>query len=192
MRYTGALVSILFVLGCGESHDLGDEDAGPDVGDLAACEVPSDCVVVPESCCGSCGAATRGDAIAVHRDRTGDWRGMACGDDMGCPACFMQQDPTLVATCEAGHCAVVDLQTHPATECASADDCRVRAAECCECGATVEPGTLIAISDEGAFGPLVCDPGMGCPECLPMYPPEVSAACEAGRCVAVGPRDGEP
>lgn len=174
------LVSLVLLTACSGSHSPGSD--GGAVG-YDECAMPTDCVVVPASCCGSCGAATRMDSVAVSRTRRDDYRTSVCGDDLGCPACFMEQDPTLVATCEAGRCGVVDVQLHAATECADASDCRVRAVECCECGATISPGTVIATSDPGAFEALVCDPGTGCPECAPIYPPEYQAFCETGRCV---------
>jgi len=175
----------LLLVACSGSHTGGDDAGSTEPFD--ECSVPTDCVVVPASCCGSCGAASRGDAVAVNTARTSAHRASACGDDADCPACFAEPDPTLVATCEAGRCAVVDLQAHPSTECAAATDCRVRAVECCECGATISPSTVVAISDPGAFEPLVCEPGMGCPECAPVYPDDLVAACEAGRCVVNGP-----
>jgi len=46
---------------------------------------------------------------------------------------------------------------------------------------------LVSISDESLFQPLVCDPLQACPECAPVYPPEYSADCSGGHCVAKGP-----
>ncbi|MEZ4338455.1 MAG: hypothetical protein R3B82_17685 [Sandaracinaceae bacterium] len=175
-------IGALLLTGCPSSHGM-DEDAGGVVYD--ECSAPSDCVVVPASCCGSCGAATRGDAIAVATDRASAYRTSACGADTGCPACFMEPDPTLVATCTAGRCAVVDLAMHAATECTVSADCRVRAAECCECGATITESTVVAVSDGAAYEALVCDPGMGCPECEPLYPDTIGATCEGGRCAII-------
>jgi hypothetical protein len=142
-------------------------------------------VLVSISCCGSCGAVVRGDATAVSRANVAAHRMDACPDDAACPACLMDQDPTLLATCEAGRCVVVDLQAHAATSCASSDDCRVRAVECCECGASITASTVVAVSDSSALEGLVCDPGTGCPECLPDYPDDFGASCEGGRCVMV-------
>jgi hypothetical protein len=141
--------------------------------------VNSDCLVVPASCCGACGAATRTDSIAVNRSRASDYRTSACGDDIGCPACFMPQDPTLVPTCAAGRCEVVDLHLHPSAACADATDCRLRTQTCCECGGDTGPEGLISIRVDGEadYTALVCDPTMGCPECLPMYPTDAVASC---------------
>lgn len=181
---TRALLAALgaVLVACSSTHAPGDDGS---VDDLDTCSVPADCVVVPASCCGSCGAATRGDAVAVSVARVSDHRSSVCGDDLGCPACFMEPDPTLLATCDAGHCALVDLQTHPATECAVASDCRVRAAECCECSATISESTVVAVADAAAFEALVCEPGAGCPECAPVYPDTFGATCDGGRCAMI-------
>ncbi|MFW5921170.1 MAG: hypothetical protein ACOCUS_04965 [Polyangiales bacterium] len=201
MRVHAAVLALLFALasaGCGSSHgpgdggggrdgggtdgggtDAGHDGGGIDAGDgVRACEVPSDCIVVPESCCGSCGAATRGDAIALAADRADDYRTSVC-EGMGCPACFMQQDPTLLATCNAGVCEVVDLHEHPSAACDSDDECRVRTRDCCECGGDTSRAGLVAIraDGEGDFTSVVCDPMIGCPECAPVYPEEASAVC---------------
>lgn len=182
MRSSPAILSVFLLLACTDSHSPGESDAGARWDE---CALPSECVVVPASCCGACGVATRGDAIAVHRARVSEHRASVCGDDFGCPACAGVPDPTLVATCDAGRCVVVDLQVHAATECETAGECRVRASECCECGATIGPSSVVAVSDGSAYEALVCDPGMGCPECAPDYPDTLSAICEDARCRVV-------
>jgi len=193
---------LLMLAGCESSHSPGDgggrtdgpvRDSGRDsaVGDGGsdpfACAGPSECIVVPASCCGSCGAATRGDAVAVNVARSSDYRRPMC-DGVGCPACFMEQDPSLVATCRAGRCEVADLHTEPAAECSSDGDCRVRTRDCCECGGDVSRAGIIAIATSHIvdYEALVCDPGTACLECAPVYPAEVSAVCSsAGFCDVV-------
>jgi hypothetical protein len=181
----GALVACVMAA-CSTQHDVVDPDAGVP-GDLQACDVSPECIVVPESCCGSCGAATRGDAIAVNVDRADVYRTVVCEGTGACPACFLQQDPTLVATCLAGQCAVVDLEDHPVTECEHDDDCRVRTRDCCECGGDTSPAGLIALrvgEAEQQYADLVCDPDDPCPECAPLLPEDATAFCSsAGRCV---------
>lgn len=192
--FYAAPVAILLFAACGASHTPGDagsadggRDGGPvDGGDLAACSVPTDCVVVPASCCGSCGAATRGDAIALNVTRANEYRTSVC-DGLGCPACFMEQDPTLIATCQASRCVVVDLYEHAAAACTGDDECRIRTVDCCECGGDITRAGIIAIrrDSEGPFSSLVCDPGWACPECAPTYPSEVVPVCHEGHCRAV-------
>lgn len=170
----------LAVLAFGCTDD--DDPVGPDAGDYAACSVPSDCLVVPASCCGSCGAPTRGDAIAVARDRAGAYRSGACDDDQGCPACApLFLDPTLVATCRDQRCELIDLHDHEASACEADDDCRVRTPDCCPCGGDTEPGRLLGVSSESDYASLVCDPDQACPECAPVYPSEVTVRCAAAR-----------
>jgi hypothetical protein len=104
-----------------------------------------------------------------------------------CPGCFQPQDPTLLATCEAGKCVVVDLLTHPSTSCGEASHCRVRTDACCECGGPMDPEHLIAVSTvaSAAYDPLVCDPGTACAGCAPVYPP-VTLDCVDGHCQITG------
>jgi hypothetical protein len=154
--------------------------------DFFACDVSSDCIVVPESCCGSCGAPTRGDAVAINAALAGEHSRAACGENTGCPACApLFIDPTLAATCRDQRCELVDLREHPVTACTRDDDCKVRTPDCCECGGDTEPGRLLGIasSAEREYGELVCGPEQACPECAPIYPPEVTVACNAsGHC----------
>jgi len=180
-------IGALALVGCSDSHGAGGDGGGEDAGGtsgLDLCETPDDCVVVPASCCGTCGEPTRGDAVALNRASASTYRDMACGDDFACPACAGMPDPTLLATCEANRCVVVDLQAHVSTECGSDADCRVRTADCCECGGATDPASMVAIAidDAAAFEALVCGGDFGCPECAPAYPASYSAVCDAGRC----------
>lgn len=154
---------------------------------FSRCTRSSECIVAPASCCGFCGAATRGDAIGLNESRADEYRTSVC-DGRGCPACYSAPDPTLVSTCGDGTCAVIDLHEHPSAACTSDSDCRIRTQGCCECGGTTSPGTLIAVSDPGLYTSLVCDPGQSCPECAPLYPPEVVPRCTSGHCTAEDPR----
>jgi len=172
---------------CGGSTDVGGT-GGSDAGTAYdSCEVNSDCVISSASCCGQCGAATRDDIIALAKDAVGAYGSAKCGDAFGCPACYMAQDASLIATCSNGHCAVVDLLVHDSTSCAVATDCRIRTNVCCECGGPTDGEHLVAISNESLFQPLVCDPLQACPECAPVYPSEYSADCSGGHCIAKGP-----
>ena len=163
----------------------------PDVdasADLWACEVSSDCMIVPESCCGACGTPTRGDAIAIARNKASDWNAVACPGDLECPTCDAVIDPTLVARCSAQTCVLVDLQQHRATECTSDDQCRVRTPDCCECNGDTHEGRLLAVASENAYRDLVCDPQQACDGCAPVYPEEATATCQSGRCVITDER----
>lgn len=188
-RFVGGLslvVAITWLGSCGGSTDIGG--TGGDAGTAYdVCEVNSDCVVRPASCCGQCGAATREDIVALAKGSVAAYQSAKCGDVFGCPACYMAQDATLIATCSSGRCTVVDLLAHAATACGAAADCRIRTNVCCECGGPMDQEHLVSISDESLFQPLVCDPLQACPECAPVYPPEYSADCSGGHCVAKGP-----
>ncbi len=151
------------------------------------CSVPSDCVVTANTCCGECGEATLGGSTAVNQDSLADYRDMLCAEDPICPACATMLNPELVATCEADRCEVVDLGMDAMTECTAADECIVRTVDCCECGGATDRGSLIALNQDARadYEALVCDPGTGCAECAPVYPADVSAVCDAGRCTLV-------
>lgn len=174
-------MALLILVGCGgqSEGDGGSGGTGGGSSDLHACGANADCVVISKSCCGSCGGATREDSIAVNAGKASAYRSNVC-DGMGCPACYMPNDPTLVATCSAGTCQVVDLLAHASTTCTNEADCRVRTTACCECGGPTDDEHLVAVSDEPAYSALVCD-AQGCPECAPQYPPK-QVACEAGHC----------
>jgi hypothetical protein len=186
------LTLALALAGCGGETDdgvggTGGSGAAGGAGgaSYSDCTRSSECVVVPASCCGSCGAAARGDAIGLNRDRVAAYSSSVCGGD-GCPACYQAPDPTLVAPCRAGTCAVVDLREHSSTECTADAECHVRTSSCCECGGDMN--ALVAVSDASAYGALVCDPDQACGECAPIYPPEVTARCADGVCTVVDPR----
>jgi len=180
---TTTLSLVLAAAGCGTSHDPDDGGTGDAGGELFACEVDTDCIVVPESCCGSCGAATRGDALAMSGDAAGDYLTSVCAG-MGCHICYMAQDPTLVATCDAGRCELVDLHEHPVARCSSDADCRLRTRSCCDCGGDTSREGLLAVRTDSAAGyvELVCDMGASepCLECAPVYPDEATASCNPG------------
>ncbi len=172
------LLAAGLISACADQHE--PQDAGPDPAAYAACEVPSDCVVVSHSCCGSCGAPTRGDAVAIATDRASAYRGATCGQDTGCPACApLFVDPTLVATCRDQRCELVDLREHEASACTEDSACRIRTPDCCPCGGDTSPGRLLGVSSENTYASLVCDPEQACPECAPLYPDEVTVRCNA-------------
>jgi hypothetical protein len=188
-----ALLFVLAVAACSESHTPAGSDGSAPPDSLTACEASSDCVVIPRSCCGQCGAATRDDGFAVNRFQAAAYGDMACAGGGGCPACAAPQDPTLAATCRAGRCEMVDITMQPLTECTEDSQCTLRSRDCCECGGDVSPSGLIAIraDAEAAYMTLVCDdgPSTGCPECEPIYPVGPIAACSgSGHCQVLRPR----
>jgi hypothetical protein len=154
-------------------------------GDPTSCEVPSDCVLVPSSCC-VCGVPELGDVTAVNLQGAAEYT-QTCG--MG-PACLCPTalNPNLVATCASETCQAVDIREHAVSECSDDDECRVRVSQCCECGGDTSPGSLVAVGTGLGYDELVCDPLGLCTECAPDYPPEVSALCETGRCTLVDER----
>lgn len=151
----------------------------------ASCVSPTECSVVPVSCCGQCGSATSGDLIAVRTDEASAWRTTACGGGpFACPECATMQDPYLVATCTLGNCAARDLHVDPLTECTTDADCTLAPATCCACG-EIGLGAAIAYNPAaGSLAQLICDPRADCPPCVPTFT-GIEARCDAGRCAVM-------
>ncbi|MCB9583904.1 MAG: hypothetical protein H6718_00810 [Polyangiaceae bacterium] len=167
--------------GAGNAGAAGSGGASLTSADVA-CDVPSDCVLVPSGCCDTCGEPTAADRLAVNRNRVDQVTQAVCPEPQPCPKCASFPRPALVATCEDKRCAVVDLSLEPLTECATAADCRLRTNACCECGGPTDPGHLMAVGQQGSIEDIVCDPGYACDECLPTFPERTAALCEEGRC----------
>jgi hypothetical protein len=175
------------------ADDVADDDTAADTtGDAdaadphwSACTVPTDCVLRASGCCGVCGQPELGDMDAVNQTRTDAHFDDVCPEPQPCPDCPQQFNPYLIATCESQTCTAYDTRQESFTECTQDSDCRLRTRECCECGGTTDPYMLIAIANSGeqAYSSLVCEPGMGCPECAPVYPDNAEAVCgESGHC----------
>jgi hypothetical protein len=148
------------------------------------CSSHSDCQLVPASCCGACGAPTSQDVVALRTDAAAGYRESACGTGSPCPACASLNNPDLFASCQNSECVVVDLTTNPVSACSADADCVLRAATCCECGASMDPWRLVAITknSENSYASLVCDATAMCAECMPEYPTSQTRTCSDGHC----------
>jgi hypothetical protein len=167
----------------------GDPNEEETVVDFSACTVPSECVFAIIDCCGPCGVPSLSDYDAINAEFLDEHHAAVCTDpDPICPGCAVMPNPELITTCDAtGHCLGLDTGAEDLSLCSVDEDCRIRARDCCECGASMSYDNLIAIrTDAGAeYSDLVCDPDMGCPECAPEYPGDVQAICdEDGHCTA--------
>jgi hypothetical protein len=157
-----------------------DAPAPPDVL-LTGCDVNSQCVIRAESCCGSCGAATADDWIALNVADLDDYSAAVCVG-IGCPECARPDDPWLVASCSMGDCVGTDLRLSPLTECAAASDCVLGPRQCCDCGLLGELSTIAYNPARGSPYGLICDPDIICPPCVPTFD-GLAADCVGGRCV---------
>lgn len=178
---SGAAIAI--AVACGGTTvggDGGANDGGPSP-DVTACKAAGECVIVPHSCCGQCGAATKSDMEAINATKLSAYRQSCAGTP--CPACFMQQDPNLQAVCVAGACKPLVVNADAMSACTTSADCQLRFAECCECGAT---GGLIALAKGklAAYHDAICAPDATCGKCLPLYPADAVAVCNTstGHC----------
>lgn len=169
---------------CAETHGTDDGGAGLDA--LASpCSSPTECVLTPASCCGTCGLPTPGDMLAVRTDQLEATRTAACGPGpIACPACAGQPDPYLLATCAAGSCAARNLHVESLTACSADADCTLAASTCCACGVIAMDAAIAFNPANGSLAALICDPRADCPPCVPTFT-GLAAACSAGRCTVV-------
>jgi hypothetical protein len=78
---------------------------------VRACTTDDECVVVPRTCCGRCGAATRDDSMAINARWLAEHHGYPCEDrELGCPDCYEHSDPSLSAGCRGGTCVVLGAE----------------------------------------------------------------------------------
>lgn len=154
--------------------------------DMDTCEAPSDCVLAAVDRCMQCDPVHAASFVAINRSMK-DAYDIANGSrDVACEPCpdLSEAERTsqyFAATCERGHCVVLDVRTSPLTECAEDADCVLRdGLGCCEgcdgrgvvaLNRSVDPTSMVCPSDFGA-----------CPPCAPVYPAGMTAVCSAGRC----------
>lgn len=159
--------------------------AGGSGGFATSCQQPSDCTLTAATCCGTCGIPQKTDVVAVATAGLNAYRNAICGSGPKlCPLCATMNNPDLLATCDRGTCSVVDLTESPLSACSRVTDCRLRAATCCECGASMALWDLVALSSDGLVGyaAILCDAGAACPECMPHYPTNAQLSCTLGHC----------
>lgn len=110
-------------------------------------------------------------------------------DCAACPS-LEPTDSRIAATCNVNLCEAVAIRPSALTACTEDDQCRVRALECCECGADLNSYNLASVrSDaEGAITGLLCDADTACNECAPDYSGFVAFCADDGHC-AFGPAD---
>lgn len=161
----------------------------PDTGFDRSCSMAGMCAIVPASCCGSCGVATKTDQIAIPRDKSGEYRTRACTSDagaIGCPACAGFPDPELQAFCISGGCAPIFVPTDPISACTKDDDCVLVTGQCC--GGCDSERSLVAIAKgkESEFMSQICDPRIDCAPCPPPEPIKSKTHCDPAtkHCVA--------
>lgn len=166
-------------------------DAGPPPLLYDDCTRTSDCVLVADSCCGTCGQPTSGDVAAVNESRTEDYYyDVACptarDEPPICPGCAGMANPYLAATCDMTPfrpvCAVVDLATPEYGACTTDADCVLAAPGCCQCG-EIDPYSTLAVRSDADLNAVFCDGELPCPPCAPVFDPRASARCDAGSCV---------
>ncbi len=158
------------------------DGTGGGTGSADACVENDDCLVTLRACCEPCDVSTADDYVALNRAAVAAYDAAKCSTDAACPPCIALGTRSIVATCNAGRCEVVDLTHAPMTACSTSQDCMTVTRECCECGADVE--SLVAINPEGRtdLEALVCGPATGCDGCVPTLPSWKAPSCFDGSC----------
>jgi hypothetical protein len=158
-----------------------DTSTTTDSGFDRTCSMPGMCTLVPASCCGSCGVATKTDQIAIPRDKASEYRTLACtadGGGIGCPACAGFPDPELQAFCRAGTCVPIFVPSDSVSACAKDDDCELVSGVCC--GVCEGERSLVAVAKTkaGEFTSQICDPRADCAPCAIPTPYKSTARCD--------------
>ncbi len=180
----------------GDGGADGEVDAARDAGREGGsesfdrpCAEPSECTLVSNTCCGTCGRPSLADVDAVRVDAVEAYGRAVCPDpDPICPGCATMPNPNLLATCDrtTARCEVMDIEQDEVSACERDTDCVVRVPDCCPCGADVSVPRLVALRVDRVRDYLarVCDSAIACPECEPVYPADVEAICDraSGHC----------
>jgi hypothetical protein len=154
--------------------------------DYTACESAGECALMTSACCGAPCQAQQADFAAVNEKHMAEFRQESCEGAGECEGegCAEPVPPRFLATCSDATCQVRDVSTLPITECATAEDCKLRfGLDCCE-PCPGEAAQLTAVRGDALeeLARLTCAPGERCAGCTHEYPPGVTASCEAGRC----------
>ncbi|MBI4702985.1 MAG: hypothetical protein HY744_17855 [Deltaproteobacteria bacterium] len=162
-------------------------------GGFGACDGPGQCTLAAPGCCGPpCGTPSLPDFAPINQSQTQAFFNATCPDPehTPCPGCPSGQYPDLFAYCDGGQCLGADMRVSPMNSCQGPQDCRLRwGLGCCECNSEQLGLTAIPVAIEPELAAMVCQPGQGCPECMPSYPPGAFAFCQGGRCVAAWGED---
>jgi hypothetical protein len=158
--------------------------AGQGTVDPTACDGPTDCVVTAAQCCGGSSTPTLKDVTAVNASALAAFT-LPC-QLVDCAPTLGPIPSSIGATCRAGHCLAFDLRETELVTCDVADDCTLRlGVGCCE-RCTGEGRDFVALRRDAKLSELVCGDGpVGCPACVPVPDPTLSAECRVGRCEVV-------
>ncbi|HEY4103182.1 MAG TPA: hypothetical protein VGM44_04795 [Polyangiaceae bacterium] len=154
--------------------------------DITACTSSIECQVEPLSCC-SCNQPPVSNFKAINGNYVSEDSMHCAAVDCAplCPPVTASVDNPLnyyVATCKAGHCAVVDLHTTDMTACSSPSDCQLlEGAGCCpDCS-----GNYVALNakSQSELFKLECgDVSLSCMACAESNPGAYGVDCVNGRC----------
>ena len=168
-----------------ETGAAGGGGGGPAPSEYNACSGPGQCVLVSNSCCGTCGTVTLADQAAINITQGAAFLETVCPEPTPCPACASMANPNLFAICEQGTCRGADVRTEPESACTTNADCQLRYGTGCCDSCDGAPWQLVAVSTSSNLSASQCAPGTGCDGCLPQYPKDAEAICSNGHCQVV-------
>lgn len=195
-RWTGVACELL-VCGCiGEDCDLlyetqdDCEQAHRECAPLTMCTTSTDCDLVEDRCCGTCGELQPSDLVSIAQEQVPPFYQRICEVGRECLTCDSNPEEALkrvAAVCnpstrwEGGECGKVAIDSLACTEDVG---CRVRARRCCECGIRpdISVDELFAMPNDYDAESLFCDLAEDCCEAEAEYPSNVEARCEQSRC----------
>lgn len=156
--------------------------------ELAACDAPAQCVLIPAGCCPACGLAELFDFVAVNAASAEAAQKVLCPEPSPCPDCAHVENPNLFVYCDKdqGRCVGADVRAHAVSACQSSEECVLRGgAHCCEdCLADdASEVTSVSLSVDPSLSSIVCEGMPPCPPCAPPAPGGVIPECgEDGHC----------
>lgn len=150
------------------------------------CTFNDECIVRARECCDVCSEQNPVNSVAINASQAQAYAMAACGErGLECPACETPATPTIIPTCNAGTCEIVDIQAEPTTECSEPEDCILRTNTCCECtDVSIESVVAVNVNSAQDIPGWRCGDQVACDDCVPTYEGWVADCSPDGRCVA--------
>ena len=151
-----------------------------------SCNGPGQCDLTYKGCCGGCGVPQLGDLQAVALDQLDAFHQNQCPNPEPCPGCASCDNGEVFAYCDAGHCAGASLDDFDLRTCNGSADLGCAGALAATNSAAASPtaGSPRSTTAPRPRWPRWCaiPTAPPPPPCVPTYPPDAVASCNAGRC----------
>jgi hypothetical protein len=116
-------------------------DAGP-APNWSSCSTTSECAVVPNTCCGTCGPPALYEVTSVNAAKASAFHASLCNPQSNCPECVGIKNAHLLTECRKQSCEAFDVRTSSYAACKTDDDCTLQHTSCCSC----EPDDYVAVN----------------------------------------------